>query len=132
MPERIWEVIIGHCTFLGLQERGCPSTFTIYPFIRKYYYTSDPLWDSAREELVCFLGLMYFLQSSWRLPWSPIVTASDASPSGYAVCIGTWPQQKSGTARTSSGAYALRCENVLLKVISGSTPIASLQFAPAR
>ena len=37
---------------------------------------------------------MYFLQSSWRLPWSRIVTASDASPTGYAVCIGKWPQQK--------------------------------------
>ena len=40
------------------------------------------------------MGLMYFSQSSWRLPWSQIATASDASPSGYAVCIGKWPQQK--------------------------------------
>ena len=37
---------------------------------------------------MCFLGLMYFLQSSWRLLWSPIVAASDARPSGYALCIG--------------------------------------------
>ena len=94
LPGRIWEVILGHCTSLGLQERGCLSTFfTIYSFIRKCYYTSEPLWDSARKELVCFFGLMCFLQSSWRLPWSPIVTASDASPSGYAVCVGKWPQQ---------------------------------------
>ena len=37
---------------------------------------------------------MYSLQSSWRLPWSPIVAASDPSLSGYAVCVGHWPQQK--------------------------------------
>ena len=74
---------------------GCLSTFfTIYQFIRKSYYTSEPLWDSVREELVCFLGLMYFLQSSWRLLWSPIVAASDERPSGYALCIGKWPHQK--------------------------------------
>ena len=85
------EVILGHCTFLGLQERG--TFFTIYQFIRKYYLSSEPLWDSAREELVCFLGLMSFLQRSWRLSWSPIVAASDAGPSGCAVCIGKWPQQ---------------------------------------
>ena len=59
LPGRIWEVILGHCTFLGLQERGCLSTFfTIYPFIRKNYCTSQPLGYSAREELVCFLELI--------------------------------------------------------------------------
>ena len=41
-PGRIREVILGHCTFLGLQERGCLSTFfTIYPFIRKNYFTNQ-------------------------------------------------------------------------------------------
>ena len=95
LPGRIWEVIFGHCTLLGLQERGSLSTFfTSYPFIRKNYYTSVLLWNSAREELVSFLGLINFLQSSWRLPWSPKGQVSDASPSGYAVCIGHWPQQK--------------------------------------
>ena len=35
-PGRIWEVILGHCKLLGLQERGNLSTFfTICPFIRK-------------------------------------------------------------------------------------------------
>ena len=88
LPARIWEVFLGHCTFLGLQERACLSTFfTVYLFIRKYHYTSEPLWG--------FSGLMYFLQSSCRLlSWSLIVAASDASPSGYAVCIGKWLQQK--------------------------------------
>ena len=62
--------------------------------IRKNNYTTVPLWNGARDELVCFLGLMYLLQSSWRLTWSPIVAASDASPSGYAVCVEQWPQQK--------------------------------------
>ena len=58
LPGRIWEVILGHRTFLGLQERGRLSTFfTIYPCIRKNFYTSVPLWNSAREELVCFFGL---------------------------------------------------------------------------
>ena len=29
---------------------------------------------------------MYFLQSSWQLPWSPIVTVSDASPL-HTLCV---------------------------------------------
>ena len=37
---------------------------------------------------------MYILQSSWRLPWSRIVAAFDASPTGYAVCVGNWLEQK--------------------------------------
>ena len=37
---------------------------------------------------------MLSLQSSWRLPWSRIVAASDASPTGYAVRVGQSPQQK--------------------------------------
>ena len=57
--------------FLGIffvnSEHGS-TFFTIYPFIRKNYHNSEPPWRSAREELVCFLGLVYFLQSSWRLP----------------------------------------------------------------
>ena len=86
LPGRVWEVILGHCTFLQLQERGTFSTFfTIYPFIRKNYYNSEPLWNSAREELFSVFGLVYFLQSSWRLPWSRVVTATDASLSGRAV-----------------------------------------------
>ena len=44
LPGRTWVVILGHCTFLGLQKRGCLSTsFTVYPFIRNYYYTGEPL-----------------------------------------------------------------------------------------
>ena len=44
LPGRIWEVTLGHCTFLGVQERDCLSTFfAIYPFIRKSYFTSEPL-----------------------------------------------------------------------------------------
>ena len=94
LPGRIWEVILGHCTFLGLQERGCLSTFfTIYPFIRKYNYTSERLWDSAREELV-FLG-------SDVPPAKLMATLLESNcyclrchSCGCAVCIGNWPQQK--------------------------------------
>ena len=52
---RVWEVILSHCTFLGLQERGTLSTH-LPPFIRNHD-NSKPLWDSAREELFCFFKL---------------------------------------------------------------------------
>ena len=100
LPGRIWEVILGHCTFLGLQERGCLITFfAIYPFIRKYCYTSEFLWDSARELLVCFLGLMYFLQSSWRLPSNCYCLR--CQPLRIRCVYWEFASTKSGTARTS-------------------------------
>ena len=54
LPGRIWEVILGHCTFLGLQERGCLGTlFTIYPFIRKYYFSSERLFGTVHVKSWC-------------------------------------------------------------------------------
>ena len=55
--------------------------------------TESPMEQRTRRATL-ILGLMYFLQSSWRIPWSRIVTASDVSPCRYAVCVGQWPQHK--------------------------------------
>ena len=90
LPGRIWEVILGHCTFLCLQERGSLSTFfTIYSFILKNYYTSEPLWNSARQELLFFFGLMYFLQSSWRLPGVGLLVLLMPTPLGMLCVLGS-------------------------------------------
>ena len=43
LPGSVWELILGHCTFLGLQEQGTMSTFfTIYPFIEGTTTTASP------------------------------------------------------------------------------------------
>ena len=41
-----------------------------------------------------FLGSDVLPAKLVATPVESIVTASDASPSGYAVCVGKWPQQK--------------------------------------
>ena len=41
-----------------------------------------------------FFGHDAFFAEFVAFSWSPIVTASDASASGYAVCVGHWNQQK--------------------------------------
>ena len=71
----------------------------------KNYYTSDPLWNSAREELVCFLGLMYFCRVRGGSPGVQLLLL--LMP---AVCVGHWRQQKGCPARTCSGTNPLQAE----------------------
>lgn len=65
---------------------------SIYAFIRKEYYTPSRLWDSVREELIAFRGLMIFLQSDWARPWNDLVACSDSSTTGYGVSTAYWPR----------------------------------------
>ena len=59
---RVWEIILGHCTFCSLQERGLLSCFSsVYTFSRKNYYTSTPLWTQATLEARHFYNSMFFL-----------------------------------------------------------------------
>ena len=90
---RVLEVIVGHCTFLGLLNRMSLSVFkTVYPFIQKHYYDVTRLWPSVIEELKAFRGLVFLLVQDWWRPWNPVVTSSDASLTGFGVCQSHWPQ----------------------------------------
>ena len=94
---KLVEVVLGHCTFIGLTNRLLLSVFhTIYAYVRKQYYIPTRLWDSVREELIAFRGLMIFLQSDWARPWNDLVTCSDSSTTGYGVSTAFWPQEVVG------------------------------------
>lgn len=94
---KIVEVVLGHCTFIGLTNRLLLSIFhSIYAFIRKEYYTPSRLWNSVREELIAFRGLMIFLQSDWARPWNDLVACSDSSTTGYGVSTVYWPRETVG------------------------------------
>lgn len=91
---RVLEVLVGHCTFLGLLNRMSLSVFkTVYPFIQKHYYDVTRLWPSVIAELKAFRGLVFLLVQDWWRPWNPMVTSSDASLTGFGVCQSRWPQE---------------------------------------
>ncbi|CAK0810365.1 unnamed protein product, partial [Prorocentrum cordatum] len=80
------EVLLGHCTFVGLMCRETLSVrHTVYTFIRERYWAKSDVWDSARQELECFLGLMPLLRSEWDRPWLAQVLSVDASPYGWGI-----------------------------------------------
>ena len=88
---RVLEVIVGHCTFAGLMCRPTLSVFnTICRFINAHYDRPSRLWDTVKEELRVFRGLMIFLHADWTRPWNPYVSACDASEQGYGVVSSTW------------------------------------------
>ena len=87
----VWEVLIGHATFLGLVDRNSLSAFcSIYRFIRAHYNSPAPLWDTAAAEIRAYAQILPLLCSEWAAQWSPEVFASDASEEGYGVCHATW------------------------------------------
>ncbi|CAK0862261.1 unnamed protein product [Prorocentrum cordatum] len=80
------EVLLGHCTFVGLMCRETLSVWhTVYTFIRERYWAKSDMWESARQELECFLGLMPLLRSEWDRPWLTQVLSVDASPCGWGI-----------------------------------------------
>jgi hypothetical protein len=85
------ELLLGHMTFCGLMSREVLSCFhVVYRFIQNSYWTRDTLWQTAREEINAFFGLMIFLRSSWTRRWLPVVYQTDASPSGFGVATAIW------------------------------------------
>lgn len=86
------EIIIGHCTFLGLLRRSSLSVFhSVYSFIHKNYFTVEKLWSSVVKELRCFMGLCFLLVQDWWRPWNRAVTSSDSSLSGFGISQAWWP-----------------------------------------
>ena len=91
---KVLEIIIGHCTFLGLICRPILSIFhAVYPFMRKHYTEVACLWKTVREELQAFMGVSFLLVQDWWRPWNRMVTSSDSSLVGYGVCKSWWPRQ---------------------------------------
>ena len=54
----------------------------MYAFLRKHYAAAALLWNTVREELKAFAGLMIFLQNDWWLQWNDHVLQSDSSLGG--------------------------------------------------
>ena len=93
LPGAIWMVLIGHVTYCCLANRDLMCLlFATYKFARLNLARAVPLWPTARQELVSFLGLMPLLRSDWTLPWHDTPVASDASEQGYGICLGSWPK----------------------------------------
>ena len=88
------EILVGHCTFLGLINRASLSIFhNVYSFIRKHYWEVAVLWESVRGELRAFMGVCFLLCQDWWRPWNQLVTSSDASLGGYGGCKSWWPRE---------------------------------------
>eukprot|EP00438_Fugacium_kawagutii_P024261 Skav223122 [mRNA] locus=scaffold419:830256:833692:- [translate_table: standard] len=88
---RVLEILVGHCTYVGLLNRCSLSVFhSVYKFIKSHYNHSTPLWASVQAELRAFCGLLPLLKADWLRPWCEQVTVSDASEEGYGVCCSSW------------------------------------------
>lgn len=111
---RVLEAFVGHMTFAGLVARGSLSCFhAIYRFIQKEYFSNVELWPSVRAELRAFKGLLPLLGSDWVMGWSETVTASDAGPTGWGVCVSRWaPKDVARHGRVSERAR-FRCRAAL-------------------
>ncbi|CAE7735243.1 unnamed protein product [Symbiodinium necroappetens] len=95
-PAKVIEKVVGHFTFAMMVRRECLSVFSaVYKYIR-FKGHSDPscrpqqahglLWRAAQQELVQASSILPLMCTSLDLPWSPVVTATDASEIGYGVC----------------------------------------------
>ncbi|CAE7509286.1 unnamed protein product, partial [Symbiodinium microadriaticum] len=92
---RLLEVIIGQATFAGLMCRPTLSVFnTVYRYINSCCYKPCVLWESARQELKAFKGLMIFLHADWTRPWNPYVTATDSSLQGFGIVSSFWRREE--------------------------------------
>lgn len=84
------EVLVGHCTFIGLLGRYSLSCFhTVYKFIQSGYDDRRRLWASVAAELRAFRGLLFVLESDWCKPWSPQSFCSNACETGWG-CARRW------------------------------------------
>ena len=89
---QVLEILVGNLTFIALVQRGALSIFhNVYKYMHAHYLKPARLWNSVREELVAFRGIMVLLVSDWWLPWRDHVVCSDASETGFGVCTSDWP-----------------------------------------
>ena len=107
---RILEVVLGHGTLAGLMCRPTLSTFNaLYRFINVQYDRPAKLWDTVRDELRCFRGLMMFLHADWTRQWNTYVSACDASEQGFGVVSAIWqPDEVARVGRGKLGSHSAR------------------------
>ena len=78
--------LLGHAMTLCVLNRSGMAVFRrLYDFVE---HTSRPrhLNRLEKQEVANFIGIIPLLFSDMRRPWSPTLTATDASPTGYGVC----------------------------------------------
>ena len=54
----------------------------MYRFMQREYHHRVRLWESVRQELTAFIGVLPFLYASWQDLWLPGIYAVDASEEG--------------------------------------------------
>ena len=58
---QLLEIVVSHATFCALSSRGLLSLFhSVFAFVQANYYTPTSLWQSAKDELRAFCGLIVF------------------------------------------------------------------------
>ena len=78
--------LLGHAMTLCVLHRAGMSVFRyLYDFVE---HAVEPrfLLPHERDECLMFAGIVPLLFSDMRLPWCPIITATDASPTGFGIC----------------------------------------------
>ncbi|CAK0849207.1 unnamed protein product, partial [Prorocentrum cordatum] len=86
------EKLIGHFTHAMLLNRPALCIFrAAYDFARRHYRAPSLLWPSVRQELQNAMHIMPLLAVQFDMPWSGLVTCSDATLRGYAVQEADFP-----------------------------------------
>ena len=105
-PERVWklraalrwilnvnvtglqiQVLLGLYVSMALVSRGAlAAPRALYDFVAACDGKQRRLWPSAAYEVTTMIGLLPLIVSDMFAPWSRILTATDASSTGYGVC----------------------------------------------
>ena len=81
------ERLLGHAVHFAMLRRELLSIFrSLYDFVARSYNKRQRLWASAAREANWAQHLFKLCSVSLKRPWSSMVTTSDASLSGVAVC----------------------------------------------
>ena len=84
---RVVEKLIGHAVHFMLLRREMLSIFrSSYDFVGASYQHRCRLWKSVAKEAEWAANLLQICSANLKRNWSTVVTASDASLSGIAVC----------------------------------------------
>ena len=86
VSSKLVQRVLGHSmVVLALNRSGMGVFRSAYDFAAKDFKRKE-LWMSAKREFEIFSGLLPMLVSDLRLPWSQVVTVTDASPEGFGIC----------------------------------------------
>ena len=86
VSSKLIQQLLGHSVVVLVLNRSGMGIFrSAYDFAAKNFVRKE-LWSSAKREFEVFSGLIPMLVADLRLPWSQVVTVTDASPGGFGVC----------------------------------------------